>query len=270
MGKLNDVADTTDLREKQQSAGIGSVEIGMRVLDVFARSASAMSLKQVCQALDMAPSKAHRYLVSFVRCGMLTQFGANGLYDLGPAARRIGLTAAGRLDSFAAASKELFWLRDTTGHTVGLSVWGDAGPTMVRWETGSWPLYISIRVGSTLPLRGSAIGNTFLAHLPRLLTESVLKRQQELAGLTDEKGIASSEELEKIRASPSIHLQSAIIAGVDAITAPTFDGEGNLSSVISLLAPHQSLAGAAGIRCRRNVEEAARRVSYELGYAPTP
>ena len=269
MKKLNEAADTIGVREKQQSAGIQSVEIGMSVLDAFVRRSSAMSLKQVCQALDMAPSKVHRYLVSFVRCGMLTQFGANGLYDLGPAARRIGLTAMGRLDSFAAASKELLWLRDTTGHTVCLSLWGDAGPTMVRWETGSWPLFWSIRVGSVLPLRGSAIGNTFLAHLPQLLTEPILKHQRQFSGLTRQRSIPSNEELEKIRASPSIHLRSAVMADIDAIAAPTFNGEGKLSSVICLLAPHHALAGAAATRCCRDVEEAARRVSYELGYDPT-
>lgn len=259
-------ADADEQNDRQQPAGIQSVEIGMSVLEAFARSNSAMSLKQVCQDLDMAPSKVHRYLVSFVRSGMLTQFGANGLYDLGPTARRLGMTAMGRLDSFAAASKELLWLRDTTDQTVCLTVWGDGGPTLVRWESGSTPLLMTIRVGSLMPLSESAIGQLFLAHMPRETILPVLKRQRQLAGLKGDRPSLSEEEITKIRSARSIHLVSAMIANVDAIAAPVFDAQGALSSVICLLAPHQAAVGDAAPRLYRNVEEAARRVSYELGH----
>jgi len=252
---------------RQQSAGIQSVEIGMSILEAFARSRSAMSLKQVCQDLDMAPSKVHRYLVSFVRSGMLTQFGANGLYDLGPTARRLGMTAMGRLDSFAAASRELLWLRDTTDQTVCLTIWGDGGPTLIRWESGSTPLLMTIRVGSLLPIAESAIGRFFLAHMPRAVIQPVLKRQRQLAGLKGDTPGLTEEEIAEIRSKRSIHLVSALIAGVDAIAAPVFDAEGGLSSVICLLAPHQAAVGEAATRLYRNIEEAARRTSYELGYA---
>lgn len=244
----------------------------MSVLEAFARSSSAMSLKQVCQALDMAPSKVHRYLVSFVRCGMLTQFGANGLYDLGPTARRLGMTAMGRLDSFAAASRELLWLRDTIDQTVCLTIWGDGGPTLIRWESGSTPLLMTIRVGSLLPVGESAIGRLFLAHMPRQTLQPVLKRQRQLAGLKGDRPSLSEEEIAEIRSARSIHLESALIAGVDAIAAPVFDAEGGLSSVICVLAPHEAAVGEAAKRLYRAIEEAARRISYELGYvsdAPT-
>lgn len=264
--KTIDSDEPADQPERQQSAGIQSVEIGMSVLEAFARSNSAMSLKQVCQDLEMAPSKVHRYLVSFVRSGMLTQFGANGLYDLGPTARRLGMRAMGRLDSFAAASKELLWLRDTTDQTVCLTIWGDGGPTMIRWETGSLPPLMTIRVGSILPLAESAIGRLFLAHMPRATVQPILKRQRQLAGLKADQPSLSEDEIAEIRAAKSIHLVSALIAGVDAIAAPVFDAEGLLSSVICLIAPHQAATGEAAKRLYRNIEEAARRTSYELGY----
>jgi DNA-binding IclR family transcriptional regulator len=264
----NESGDIVAVPKKPQPAGIQSVEISIGILDAFAQRSSPMSLKQVCQALDMAPSKVHRYLVSFVRCGMLTQFTSNGLYDLGPAARSIGLAAMGRLDYFVAASRELLWLRDTTGHTACLSVWGDSGPTMIRWEEGEWPLFWTIRVGSVLPLSGTAIGNTFLAHLPSQVTEPVLKSHRQFSALKREASLPSKKELMEIRASRSIYLQSAVMNEIDAIAAPTFDRGHNLSSVICLLAPHHALAGSEAQRCRRHVEEAAHRVSYELGYDP--
>lgn len=251
--------------ERQKSVGIQSIEIGMRVLEAFARSSTAMSLKQICDELGMAPSKVHRYLVSFVRSGMLSQMGPNGLYDLGPTARRLGLTAMGRLDVFAAASKELLWLRDTTDQTVCLSIWGDGGPTLIRWESGTVPLLMSIRVGSILPLAESAIGRLFLAHMPPASVSEVLARQRRLAGLKGEVPTIKEGELEKVRNSPSIHLVSAMIANVDAIAAPVFEADGSLSSVICLLAPHHAAEGDRAGQLIRSTEEAARRATYELG-----
>ncbi|MCJ8159020.1 IclR family transcriptional regulator [Sphingomonas sp. LaA6.9] len=254
---------------KTQSAGIQSVEIGIKVLDVFAGSTSAMSLKQVCEASGMAPSKVHRYLVSFVRSGMLIQFGPNGLYDLGPTARRLGLVAMGRLDSFAIASKHLLLLRDTTGHTVCLTIWGDSGPVLVRWENGSAPLMVNLRVGSSMPLTESAIGRLFLAHMPPVVTQPVLKRQKQMASADAGAPSLSDRELEEVRAARTVHLSSALIAGVDAVAAPVFDAQENLSSVICLLASHEALRGRGSAKVISAVEETARRISYELGYGLT-
>lgn len=250
---------------QRRSAGIQSIEIGMRLLDVFGGSGSALSLKQVSEAAGMAPSKVHRYLVSLVRSGMLIQLGPNGQYDLGPNARRLGLTAMGRLDPFAIASKHLLQLRDDTGHTVCLTVWGDSGATLVRWESGATPLPVSLRVGSSIPLADSAIGRLFLAHVPRLVTEPVLKRQSSAVPHA-RKGAIAEDELAKLRRQPSLHLASAMIAGIDAVAAPVFDSLGSLSSVICLLAPHHAMAGAARKRIRLQVEQAAQRVSWELGH----
>lgn len=248
-----------------QSMGIQSVEIGMTILNAFGASPGAMTLKEVSAACGMSPSKAHRYLASFVRAGMLIQIGSHGLYDLGPTARRLGLAAMGRLDTFAVASNGLLRLRDLSGHTVLLVVWSDGGPMLVRWETGREPLILTLRIGSSVPLRDSAIGRTFLAYLPGSLTQPVLALQAKMAGADRDQKPLSAAELEKIRASRSLHMASALIRGIDAIAAPVFDAPGRLSSVIGLLAAHRSLEGAKLGKVRGQIEAIAREISIELG-----
>jgi DNA-binding IclR family transcriptional regulator len=66
-------------------------------------------------------------------------------------------------------------LRDGTGHTVNVAVWGDAGPELVRWDTGAHALPIVVRVGSVLPLLDSAVGLVFFAHLDAATTAEVLR-----------------------------------------------------------------------------------------------
>jgi DNA-binding IclR family transcriptional regulator len=117
-----------------------------------------------------------------------------------------------------------------------------------------------------MPLSESAIGRMFLAHMPRAIVQPVLRRQRQLAGLKGDRPDLSEEEIAEIRSARSIHLVSAMIANVDAIAAPVFDASGVLSSVICLLAPHRAAIGEGAKRLVRNVEEAARRISYELGF----
>jgi DNA-binding IclR family transcriptional regulator len=249
---------------KPTSIGIQSVEIGFRILEAFIDEPSALSLKQVSDVCKMAPSKVHRYLVSFVRVGVLVQLNPNGLYDLGPTARRLGIVSMERMDAFAIASNKILKLRDETGHTVLLSVWSDSGPVVVRWEDGTNPLPVSVRIGSTMPLVGSAIGTYFLAHMPKAVTGPVRKRQTQTLGERYPK-MLSVAYLEEIRRTDSLHLSSALLPGIDAISAPVFNGQNKLALVICLVAPAKSMQGAAGKKMSMAVAAVGKQISAELG-----
>ena len=43
-----------------------------------------MMLRDIAQQADMPPAKAHRYLVSLIRAGLVMQDPASSHYDLGP------------------------------------------------------------------------------------------------------------------------------------------------------------------------------------------
>ena len=49
----------------------------------------------------MTSAKAHPYLVSFIRVGLVQQDGATGQYELGPFALQMGLVSLQRLDRCA-------------------------------------------------------------------------------------------------------------------------------------------------------------------------
>lgn len=58
----------------------------MEVLKVLLESGAALMFKEIAAAANMPASKAHRYLVSLVRSGLVQQDNANSKYDLGPLA----------------------------------------------------------------------------------------------------------------------------------------------------------------------------------------
>ena len=73
--------------------GVQSLEIGMGILRAMVNGQRSMMLKEIAAGADMPASKAHRYLVSLIRAGLVEQDPASSRYDLGPFALNIGLVA---------------------------------------------------------------------------------------------------------------------------------------------------------------------------------
>ena len=77
--------------EKESKHGVQSLEVGAGVLRAVVNGHRAMMLKEIAAAADIPPSKAHRYLVSLIRSGLIEQDPATSRYSLGPFALNIGL-----------------------------------------------------------------------------------------------------------------------------------------------------------------------------------
>lgn len=202
--------------------GINSVEIAMRAVEAIERLGGSAPLSTVAGEASMSPSTAHRYLVSLCRTGLVTQDAATGWYNLGPAARRLGLEAMRRSDDVSLASGYAARLRAATGHTVNIAVWADSGPVIVRWEYGLFPLPIIARVGSTLPLADSSVGRVFLAYLPRTVTAPTLRAQEKHG----ESSAPSPEELDDMLAEVRHHgfseTRGGVLPGLVVVAAPVF------------------------------------------------
>ena len=97
--------------------GIQSIDVGGRLLHALARSAGAMMLKEMAEAADMPAAKAHAYLVSFCKLGLMEQDAATGRYDLGPLALELGLVSLNRLDAVKIATRAMAGLSQRPART---------------------------------------------------------------------------------------------------------------------------------------------------------
>jgi DNA-binding IclR family transcriptional regulator len=207
----------------------------MRVIEAVQAGRGPLSLTQIAAASGMSASKTHRYLVSLGRVGLVTQSQRAGLYDFGPAMRRIGVEALRRIDEVAIATEYLPALRDRTGHSVNLAVWGDNGPVLVHWEYGAHALPMNVRVGSTLSLLHSSVGQVFLAYLPVATTRAVLEESAEgepLQAFIDR----AAEVRADVRAQGVALTSGSVIAGLTALAAPVFP-DGALPLAVSVAMP---------------------------------
>ena len=246
---------------------VQSVEVGGRLLLALADSASALSLKDLAARADMTPSRAHPYLVSFGRLGLVEQ-DASGRYDLGPAALRMGLASLQRLEPLRAAEPVLRELAAQTGHAVALAVWGNFGPTVVRLVEAAHPLHTTLRIGSVLSLFDTATGRAFAAVLPRE------RLRQAIAGPLGEPLPASgwkarAGDLEEIAQEWRTHGISRVVGspipGVNAFSAPVFDLEGHPVLALTLTDREDRLPPAWDGATARALAAAARELTQRLG-----
>src|SRR5437870_6532738 len=151
----------------REQRGIQSVEVGGQLLLALAHAGQPLALKDLARDAGMSPAKAHPYLVSFGKLGLIAQDEATGRYGLGPLALQLGLISLQQFDPVRLATPLLRELAQTLGHTVAIAVWGNRGATIVRIEEAASAVHVNMRHGTVMTLRGTASGMLFAAHLPR-------------------------------------------------------------------------------------------------------
>ncbi|NWE77778.1 IclR family transcriptional regulator [Pseudomonas yamanorum] len=209
--------------------GIGSVEIGIAVLQAIVELGRAASLKQIAAKSGLDPSQTHRYISALVNTGMVKQ-AENGQYDLGYTAIRTGVAAIARFSVLDHADECAKRLTTETGVTTHVSVWGVHGPTIVRWNAGWPPIYTTLTVGSSLPVTRSSSGQIFMAYLPDGTTESFVAAEG-----YDSPAAKREELMKSIRDVRLTRLarSQGMIHGLPASASPIF-GPGNaLSAVVT-------------------------------------
>jgi DNA-binding IclR family transcriptional regulator len=249
-----------DKRSKPQ-IGIQSVDVGMHLLKTLMGFGRPVMLKELAAAAGMPPAKAHRYLVSLTRSGMVSQSGSGGRYGLGEFALNIGLSALSQLNVVRIASDAVSELRDRTDQTCFLAVWGSHGPTIVRWSEGSRPVPTTARVGYVLSLVGSATGRIFSAFLPRERTAEAIAADLEGRGMKEfdktlaavrERGVAGTEGEEQ--------------ATINALSAPLFDHSGELVGALTMLGPARSFDVSWDGPLAQQLKEMSEQVCRRLGH----
>ena len=167
----------------KKSRGIQSIEVGGELLRALARSGEPMMLRDLAREAGMAPAKAHPYLVSFSRIGLIEQDETNGRYEIGALALELGLISLRRLSAVRIAAPRIAALASEIDHAVSLAVWGTHGPTVVRLEEPSHPVHIVMRVGSVMAMLETATGRAFAAFLPPKTVNAALETKLDHLGV---------------------------------------------------------------------------------------
>jgi DNA-binding IclR family transcriptional regulator len=291
------MADTTELQQNParlahddaadedtpSRAGIQSVEVGFELLNAMAEASGPMMLRDLAAAAGMSAAKAHRYLVSFQRMGLVAQDPVSTRYDLGPAALRLGLASLSRIDAVRLARERIPALLTETGHTLAIAVWGNHGPTMVHWAEAPQTVPVTLRLGDVMPLVTSATGRCFAAFMgqdgrdaervsPMIREELARLKQLPRNGIPLQDVPRTLADVQAVLDETRQHgmgrVVHSLIPGIGGFCAPVFDVQGRLvlglvvlGSVATLDTDWNGVPATALLRC-------ARRLSTDLGHRP--
>ncbi|MCU0869613.1 MAG: IclR family transcriptional regulator, partial [Burkholderiales bacterium] len=120
------------------------------------------------------------------------------------------------------------------------AVWGNKGPTIVRWEDSARDINVHLRAGAVMPLLGSATGRAFAAWLPaaataRLLADELSRARR--AGRDDLPTDAAA--VDRLHAEARRHglarVKGQLLPGIHALAAPVFDHTGRMVLAVTVL-----------------------------------
>jgi len=261
--------------------GIQSIEVGGQLLLALVHHGRPMTLTDLARDADMVPAKAHPYMVSFGRLGLIEQDPVSGRYMLGPLSVQLGLIGLQQNNPVQLASTLIDGLALRTGQTIAIAVWGDRGATIVRIAESPAAVHVVMRHGTVFSLSSTASGRLFGAYRNAGEVKSLLEKErvrlrqkksdepQPAAGMPLAAPLPSWRafeiELDEVRRHGLSRSEGEVVSGVNALSAPVFDHTGQIVLAITAI-------GAVGVfdsswdgPLAMAVKACAHQVSQRLG-----
>jgi DNA-binding IclR family transcriptional regulator len=264
--------------------GIQSIEVGGQLLRAMVHHGRPMALKDLAREADMTPAKAHPYMVSFGRLGLIEQDGASGHYLLGPLALQLGLIGLQQADPVRIAAPLLAPLAREIGQTVAIAVWGARGATIVQIAEAPSPVHVSLRHGTVFSPTRTASGRLFAAHLaPEVVRQQLdAERRREKQRTTVDPDAAAPPapgtppatlpswaefelQLQEVRAQGASRSTNEVVPGVSAMAAPVFDHTGAIVLAMTAIGPSGTFDTTWDGPVARALKAQANAVSARLG-----
>jgi len=179
----------------------------------------------------------------------------------------------GDVQAVRCAMPEAVALAGQLGETVGVAVWGNYGPTMLRWEQGGPQVAQALRSGLVLPVLTSATGLLFSAHLPLATTRPLMEAEaaaDPVARVTLE---CLPQVLEEVRTRGFAAVRTSALADmyrgeVDAISVPVRNRIGDVILALTAVKRSDDARPDWTHRVAAPLMESAARLSRLLGFVP--
>jgi flavin reductase (DIM6/NTAB) family NADH-FMN oxidoreductase RutF/DNA-binding IclR family transcriptional regulator len=167
-------------------------------------------------------------------------------HELGPVSLREAKAPFADCDAVAMAMDALPGISEAVGgFTVGLAVWGNHGPTIVRWHRGVNAVQEELRTGLVMSTTHTATGTAFAAFLRPEVTEPFVKEDLRLFRVADEdeqlQRCAFDDMIAGARASGlarALNIQPSSLnrLAANAFSAPVYDANGDMICALSVAA----------------------------------
>ena len=260
--------------DKPNRGGVQSVEVAGSILQALIQSDGAMKLAEIASAVSMPSAKAHRYLVSLIRAGLVQQSKETSKYDLGPIAFQLGIKGFARFEPLKLAEQMLQELVEMVGETAALAVWTEKGATMIRVIEARHDFSTTIAPTHHCPMTFSATGVLFSSFEDSIRTDPLIERELEQNRPSGRPNAPRkrTELAELISATREQGYSCMTDGGGDgfgAVSAPVFDVTGKLVMAVTVFGRSNRVDAHPEGTLTRIVARTATKISSAFGYRST-
>ncbi|MCL4768524.1 MAG: IclR family transcriptional regulator [Hyphomicrobiaceae bacterium] len=200
----------------------------LAVLDLMARSRTALRLSDVARAVDASRATAYQRLHTLVEAGWVEQV-PDGSYRLALHAAQVGNAALEQASLGDRVLPVLQQLMQRTGETASLAVLDDCSVVLVQRVEARGMLRADLRVGAPLSLHESASGQVLAAYAPAEVMAEIRQR-----GLRP----PSARILARVRQEGiSVAGGGPTLRGIRVAAVPIFDRAGHCLAALSVVGP---------------------------------
>jgi IclR family transcriptional regulator, acetate operon repressor len=243
-----------------------SSERSLQVLSVLSRTGQAMTLAEICAAINLPKATTHRICSVLLESGYLTKDADERSYVVGGALRTLAFDTLNHGTERGLRHAVLTDLVDIVGETCNLTTLDGAQVLYLDRVEAKWPWRLTLEVGSHVPIHCTASGKLLLAMI------SSEKREELLSHLKFEKLTNNSitskqklrEECDRIAKNAYSLDKEEFVVGLIALAVPVMGADKMIRATIAVHAPSSRMSINKAIALLPDLRQAAERMSRLL------
>lgn len=218
---------------------VQSVAKCFQVLEAFTAQDSELTLSQIAARADLDRGTVFRFLNTLVMLGYVERISDTKLFRLTLKVLDLGFTAIARSDLRDVARPVMQGLVGEVNEAASLGVLDGSDIVYVeRVQAGLTRLGVDIRIGSRIPAYCTAIGQSYLAALPRDRQIEILESRERVQ-LTPRTPVGLEDILKRLdhvdRTGYAVSDQE--VAGLRVLARAIVDDDGRPIAALSVAAP---------------------------------
>ena len=249
------------------SGQIQSVETAFTIIE-YIRDNEGAGVTDVAKALSVSKSTAHDHLSTLTSLGYVVK--AEKEYQIALQFLGLGHHARARYSLYEAAKSEADQLAQSTGERCQVMVAENYRGIYIYQTAGEQAVQTDSHIGSEVELHSTAVGKSYLAHLPEddldIYFDTVGLPARTEHTITDKETLLN--ELKTIREQGyALNLEERI-AGMRAVGAPVLTDEGKTLGAISVSVPTTRIDDTIDeSKLPEQIKRAARVITIKTTYS---
>jgi DNA-binding IclR family transcriptional regulator len=257
---------TLPARPRGEPANRSSAGRSLRLLALLADEGRAQTLAELSLRVGLPKATTHRLCAQLLASGHLARDIDERSFVVGPSLRRLALDTLNHGSTRALRHAVLVDLVDKVGETCNFTTLDGASVLYLDRVEAPWPWRLTMDIGVHVPLHCTASGKLFLAFMPEVERDAVIKHLA-LPRLTANTLTSARDlraECEAIVRNGHALDREEFITGLVALAVPVRDAQGAVRAAIAVHAPSVRMTAAAALARLPALGAAARRMGRLL------